>query len=74
MPRTWPSPANRAASAALNGEAHRLGTITPGKLADLVAYPIDPLTADVDDLADLTPALTMVGGRATHDPDKRLGQ
>ena len=61
-------------SAALNGEAHRAGSITPGKLADLVAYPIDPLTADLDDLADLRPALTVVGGRATHDPGKRLAQ
>jgi len=61
-------------SAALNGEAHRAGSITPGKLADLVAYPIDPLTADLDDLADLRPALTVVGGRTTHDPGKRLAQ
>ena len=61
-------------SADLNGEAHRLGSITPGKLADLVAYPLDPLTADVDDLADLRPALTIVGGRATHDPDKRVAR
>src|SRR6516225_3646428 len=59
-------------TAALNHEQHRLGSVTPGKLADLVAYPIDPLTADPDDLAELTPAFTMMGGRATHDPDKRL--
>ena len=59
-------------SAALNGEADRLGSITPGKLADLVAYPLDPLTADLDDLADLTPALTIGGGQATYDPDKRM--
>jgi len=61
-------------SAALNGEADRLGSIAPGKLADLVAYPLNPLTADLDDLAELTPALTIVGGRATHDPDKRLAR
>jgi len=61
-------------SAALNGEADRLGSIAPGKLADLVAYPLNPLTADFDDLAELTPALTIVGGRATHDPDKRLAR
>ena len=59
-------------SAALNGEAGRLGSIIPGKLADLVAYPLDPLTADLDDLADLTPALTIGGGQATYDPDKRM--
>jgi len=59
-------------TAALNHEQHRLGSITPGKLADLVGYPGDPLAADPDDLAELTPAFTMMGGRATYDPDKRL--
>jgi predicted amidohydrolase YtcJ len=59
-------------TAALNHEQHRLGSITPGKLADLVGYPADPLTADPDDLAELAPAFTMMGGRATYDPDKRL--
>ena len=55
-------------TARLNHEQDRLGSITPGKLADLVAYPTDPLSADPDDLAELTPTFTMVGGRATHDP------
>jgi predicted amidohydrolase YtcJ len=60
-------------SAACNGEADRLGSITPGKLADLAAYPTDPLTADLDDLPGLTPAFTIVGGRAVHDPGGLLG-
>ena len=60
-------------TAALNHEQDRLGSITSGKLADLVAYPTDPLTADPDDLADLTPAFTIVGGRAVHDPGGLLG-
>ena len=59
-------------TARLNHEQDRLGSITPGKLADLVGYPADPLAADPDDLAELAPAFTMAGGRATHDPDKRL--
>jgi predicted amidohydrolase YtcJ len=59
-------------TAALDHEPDRLGSITPGKLADLVAYPLDPLTADPDDLAELTPAFTIVGGRAVHDPDSLL--
>ena len=59
-------------SARLDGEADRRGSITPGKLADLVAYPVDPLAAYPDSLIELTPRLTIVGGRATHDPDRRL--
>jgi predicted amidohydrolase YtcJ len=61
-------------TAALNGDAGRLGSITPGKLADLAGYPADPMTADPDDLAGLTPAFTVVGGRPVHDPDKRLAR
>jgi hypothetical protein len=38
----------------------------------LVAYPTDPLTADLDDLAGLTPTFTIVGGRAVHDPGGML--
>ena len=59
-------------SARLNGDADRGGTVAPGKLADLVAYPADPLTVDVEALAELTPTFTMLGGRATHDPEGRL--
>ena len=61
-------------TAALNHEQDRLGSIAPGKLADLVGYPVDPLAADPDDLAELTPAFTMAGGQVTHDPDKRLAK
>ncbi|HEV2309798.1 MAG TPA: amidohydrolase family protein, partial [Acidimicrobiia bacterium] len=59
-------------TARLDGEADRRGTIAPGKLADLVAYPADPLTVDVEALVELTPTFTVVGGRATYDPDGRL--
>jgi len=61
-------------TAALNHEQDRLGSITPGKLADLVAYPLDPLAADPRDLAELSPVFTMVGGRATHDPRNWLAR
>lgn len=61
-------------TAALNGETDRLGSIEPGKLADLVAYPSDPLTASVDELADLMPAFTIVDGEPVHDPDNRLAR
>jgi predicted amidohydrolase YtcJ len=60
-------------TARLNHEQDRLGSITPGKLADLVAYPTDPLTADPDELVELTPTFTIVEGRAVHDPDGMLG-
>jgi predicted amidohydrolase YtcJ len=59
-------------TARLDHEQDRLGSITPGKLADLVAYPIDPFTADPDDLAQLTPTFAIVGGHAVHDPDGML--
>jgi predicted amidohydrolase YtcJ len=59
-------------TARLNGDVDRLGTITPGKLADLVAYPADPFAVDVDELPQLTPAFTIVGGRVVHDSDGRL--
>jgi predicted amidohydrolase YtcJ len=61
-------------TAALNGETDRLGSIAPGKLADLVAYPADPLSADVEDLADLRPAFTIVDGEPVHDPGRRLAR
>jgi predicted amidohydrolase YtcJ len=60
-------------SARLNGEADRSGSIAPGKLADLVAYPVDPLAVEADVLADLEPSFTIVGGRPAFDPDGRLG-
>jgi predicted amidohydrolase YtcJ len=61
-------------SARLNHEADRLGAISPGKLADLAAYPADPFTADTDVLAALGPLFTIVGGRPVHDPHCLLGQ
>jgi predicted amidohydrolase YtcJ len=60
-------------TARLDHEQDRLGRIAPGMLADLVAYPIDPLATDPADLAELTPTFTMVGGRATYDPEGMLG-
>ena len=39
------------------------GSITPGKLADLVLVDADPLTVDPEGLKDIKAKLTMVGGR-----------
>ena len=50
------------AGAAVSGREDRLGSIAPGKLADLVVLDRDPLAIDPDDLAEIRPMATMVGG------------
>jgi predicted amidohydrolase YtcJ len=57
----------------LLGEQDERGTLEPGKLADFVAYSTDPFTCELDQLAELEPTLTVVGGRRTWDPQGRLG-
>jgi predicted amidohydrolase YtcJ len=57
------------AGAVLSGEQSRLGPLAPGRFADLVAYCTDPMTCEIDQLPDLKPAITIVGGRAVFDPD-----
>jgi predicted amidohydrolase YtcJ len=52
-----------ADAARLIGEADRLGTLEPGRLADVVAYRRDPMTTPTDELRTLRPAFTMVEGR-----------
>jgi predicted amidohydrolase YtcJ len=42
-----------------------------GRLAELVAYPADPLTVDLDRPAELTPTFTLVGGRPVYDAENR---
>lgn len=49
------------------GEEERRGSITPGKLADLVVLEEDPLTREPERLPDLRVLATIRGGRATHD-------
>ena len=44
-----------------------LGSIQPGKLADLVVLDRDYLTVPADRIKDITPVLTMVGGRVAFD-------
>jgi predicted amidohydrolase YtcJ len=61
-----------AGSARLDREASRRGTLQEARLADFVGYDKDPLTIDVDNLADPVPVVTIVGGEATHDPEGRL--
>ncbi len=47
----------------LCGDEARRGTLEPGKLADLIVLPHDPLTVPAEALRDLAPDLTIVGGR-----------
>jgi predicted amidohydrolase YtcJ len=44
------------------GETDRLGTLEPGRLADVVAYSSDPMSIPADQLRSLRPTFTMVGG------------
>jgi hypothetical protein len=45
----------------------RLGSIEPGKLADLVVLDRDYLTVPAAEIADIEPVMTLVGGRIVHD-------
>jgi predicted amidohydrolase YtcJ len=63
-----------AASAQLNWESERRGTVQPRRLADLVAYRTDPITCPVDQLLGLRPVFTMVGGQAVYDPESMLSE
>ncbi|MBA3415224.1 MAG: amidohydrolase [Chloroflexia bacterium] len=50
------------AGAAVSGREGRLGSLAPSKLADLVVLDRDPLAIDPDELAEVRPVATMVGG------------
>ena len=61
-----------AAGTRLTGEANRREQLRPGQLADFVAYRSDPVSTPPDELPDLEPVLTCVGGRRAHDPEELL--
>ena len=48
-------------------QENNLGSIAPGKLADLVVLDRDYLTIPADQIKDITPVMTMVGGRIVYD-------
>jgi predicted amidohydrolase YtcJ len=48
-----------------------LGSIAPGKFADLVVLDRDYLTIPADEIKDIQPVLTMVGGKVTWDAAAR---
>jgi hypothetical protein len=46
--------------------------LAPARFADLLAFRVDPRTCPVDQLWDLKPTFTIVGGLAASDPDGTL--
>jgi predicted amidohydrolase YtcJ len=55
-------------AARLTGEQATRGALQPGYAADLAFYPEDPLTAPIDEVANLLPVLTILAGQPVHDP------
>ncbi|MFB7471374.1 amidohydrolase [Kitasatospora sp. NPDC056184] len=53
-------------AARLTGESAERGSLRPGALADLTLWPTDPLSCPVDELRELLPERTVVGGRTVH--------
>jgi predicted amidohydrolase YtcJ len=60
------------AGAELSGDGDRLGALAPRRFADLVAFRDNPMACPIDDLWDLRPVFTMVGGRPAFDPEGLL--
>jgi predicted amidohydrolase YtcJ len=44
-----------------------VGSLQPGKYADLLVLDRDYLTVPVDQILDIKPTMTMVGGRVVHE-------
>jgi len=48
-------------------QENNLGSIQPGKLADMVVTDRDYLTVPADQIKDIRSAMTIVGGRVVYD-------
>jgi len=57
-----------ADAAQFAGAGQVRGILGPGRLADFAAYPADPLSCPIGELAGLEPVLTVIGGRTRYDP------
>jgi predicted amidohydrolase YtcJ len=53
--------------AVATGQERRLGSIEPGKCADLAVLSDNPLTVDVDDLPKIKVDMTLVNGRVAYE-------
>ena len=53
-------------AARLLDESETRGTLAPGHFADYTVWPADPLTVGIDQLRDLMPTQTVLGGRTVH--------
>ena len=62
-----------AAGGRLLREDDSVGILAPGAFADIVGFRGDLMDTPVDDLPSRQSALTVVGGRAVHDPDALFG-
>ncbi|MBC7340203.1 MAG: amidohydrolase [Firmicutes bacterium] len=51
------------------GEEHEKGSLTPGKLADLVVWDPDPFAVGPMVLKDVRPVLVVVGGQVVYEAD-----
>ena len=58
--------AHTRSNAYLMFRENSLGSIRPGLLADLLVLDRDYLTVPADEIRDITPIATMVGGRVVH--------
>jgi predicted amidohydrolase YtcJ len=52
------------------GAEETLGSIEPGKLADLVVFDGDIMNVPIEQLPELKPVLTMVGGRIAYESER----
>ena len=59
--------AHTSKNAFLVFQENNLGSIQPGKLADLVVLDRDYLTVPADEIKDITPVMTMVDGRIVYE-------
>ena len=55
-----------SAAAELTGDGGRLGKLTEGQFADLTAFRKNPFKCSDDELLDMSPTFTMVGGRIVY--------